>query len=143
MTSGVAYQFCYTPEERTYWIEPCEDSAGTANGLAAAGGGGSTDTASAGDRRQLPETVIFAEGRVERESTETNGTDETTSNDTQPQSSGDSGANVPVVFSPDGTCSSAEVTLRNENDRTVTLSIHGLTSIAVVGEVTSAEETSL
>jgi len=144
MSSGVAYQFCYTPEDRTYWIEPCEDLAGSADGSTSIAAGGSSGTTSAADRRQLPETITFAGGHVDRESTETTAADEASSSkDTPLQASGNGESNVPVVFSPDGTCSSAQVTLRNENDRSVTLSIHGLTAIAVVGEVASAEEASL
>ena len=135
MSSGVAYQFCYSPDERTFWIEPCEDT--TAADVTANPSG----TTSEADRSELPEQVTFVEGKVAGSSTETLPTDtSTTMEQSQPLEPETTEQNAPVIFSPDGTCSTAELTLRNDHDRVITVSIHGLTAIAVVGEVFNSEE---
>lgn len=142
MSSGVAYQFHYAPEDRVYWIEPCDDAALSSEPAAAPNAGASGQTSEA-DRQRLPDDILFVEGRVERESTENTSTESVDiARDSQDQVSDAGELNAPLVFSPDGTCSTARLTLRNEYDRDVTLSIHGLTAIAVVGEVSAAGETS-
>jgi hypothetical protein len=139
MSSGVAYQFCYTAEDRTYWIEPCEDVDASAEASASSGGGGSSS--SEADRLELPEEVTFVEGKVGEPSAEGMASEEAPAMERSAVEVPEDGEpNAPVVFSPDGTCSSAELTLRNEHERSITVTIHGLTAIAVVGEVFDAEE---
>lgn len=139
MDSGVAHRFCYTPDDRTYWIEACEETD-------VASGGASSSAASPAaqaDRMQLPEHVTFAEGKIGEPSSDSASEDQTpAAQDAASTPVGSSEANAPIVFSADGTCSPAEVTLRNEHGRVITVTIHGLTGIAVVGEIADAPEAS-
>lgn len=142
MSSGVAYQFHYMPEERVYWIEPCDDAT-VSSEPAASASANALGQASESDRQRLPDNILFVEGRVQRASAEAASSETSDpARNGQNQVSDEGELNAPLVFSPDGTCSTAQVTLRNEYDRGITLSIHGLTAIAVVGEVAAAGETS-
>jgi Tfp pilus assembly protein FimT len=123
MASGVACQFRYTPEDRTYWVEPCDIYEAA--------------TEQTPDTMQLPEEVTFVKSSTTKEGEETTPSEKgptAASADGSPGTADDSAVET-IVFMPDGTCSSAEVTLRNEYDRGVVVSINGLTAIAAVGEV--------
>ena len=137
MASGVAYQFCYEPKQRIYWIEPRDD----VEEKTSADSGQSMPEGKEASRSELPENVTFANGKVAA------GPVEGTSSETMPgmecavtQSLETGEEDAPVVFFSDGTCNSAEITLQNEHERSITVTIHGLTAIPVVGEVCSAEE---
>lgn len=50
---------------------------------------------------------------------------------------------MPIYFFPDGTTSSAQMMLRNETSQVVSIYLRGLTGLARVGRVQSADEVSL
>ncbi|MBN1589789.1 MAG: hypothetical protein JW888_09760 [Pirellulales bacterium] len=139
MSSGTAYRFCYTPETRTYWIEPCEDDS---NGAALADDNGpSSGIGSEPDQLQLPENITIVKGSVYSQSPEDVTSDETsTTQGAEPETWEDGEPDAPIVFAVDGTCSPARLTLQNEHERGITVTIRGLTAISVVGEVFNVEE---
>lgn len=140
MQSGIPQEFHYTLEDQTFWVEAGEDASGYSNGLAA------TEPAaaeSAANSEMLPNQVVFHEGTVETDSTETvldPGVSQTET-DSGLIPGGESGA--AIVFYSDGTCSSARLVLRNEYDRQITLTLRSLTGMAEVSEITALEGTSL
>ena len=57
-----------------------------------------------------------------------------------PSVDGGQGWSEPILFYPDGSASTATVVLKNEYDRSIELSLRGLTGVITVGEIYSAEE---
>jgi len=53
------------------------------------------------------------------------------------------GRSTPILFYPDGTTSTARLLLRNEYDRSIELSLRGLTGVARVGELKTVAEQEL
>ena len=106
------------------------------------------DAAIAGDRegseaegviecteRTLPERVTFASGETAYDARA-----EGLASDTQDLPNSDYGLSDPILFYPDGTTSTAVVVLANEYDRTIEISLRGLTGVATVGKVQSGGE---
>jgi len=112
MSSGVAQQFCHEPDGRGYWIEARDEGTAVANADAAAPSAAADGFADARRPGQsfLPDGIFFF--------TE----------------------NTPIIFYPDGACTTARIVLRNENDRGIALSIRGLTAVSAVGEIFQLEE---
>ena len=133
MASGVAQRFRYALDEQTYWIEPCEDLASSAGERLSTDEIAQASGSSESDRSRLPKDIAFVEGELVAESSE-----ETWTDSTAPSENGES--EPPIVFLPDGTCSSARLVLQNEYDRGVTVKIRGLTAISTVGQVFYIEE---
>ncbi|MEA1952542.1 MAG: hypothetical protein U9N87_14270 [Planctomycetota bacterium] len=52
----------------------------------------------------------------------------------------DGEADAPIVFYPDGTCTSSRLVLRNEYDRGITLTIRGLTGMSDAGDIFYVED---
>ena len=65
---------------------------------------------------------------------------ETVASQTDHLSDTEFGWSDPILFYPDGTTSTATLQLRNEHNRTIELSLRGLTGVVTVGRVQSAEE---
>jgi len=140
MSSGIAYQFCYTPDERTYWIEPCEDLQAPGGQSSSTQGNSRPAAQPEPDKQQLPEEITFLRGRASEQSPETMSADQTPPQDVVPPELENGESNAPIVFAPDGTCSSGELVLGNEYERGITVTIHRLTAIAAVGEIFNVEE---
>ena len=88
-----------------------------------------------GKERQLPEGVTFvgsetvSDTRAEMVAAEAN----------QFQSL-EQGWSEPIFFYPDGTTSTARLVLKNQRDRTIELTLRGLTGVVTVGDVQAPEE---
>jgi type II secretory pathway pseudopilin PulG len=50
------------------------------------------------------------------------------------------GWSQPILFYPDGTTSDARLVLKNEYDRSIEISLRGMTGVVTIGETFSAEE---
>ncbi len=138
MESGVPQEFHYALEDRTFWVEACEDASGYSNGTIPSAAGQAT-----GNTEVLPDQVFFHRGTVETGSAAaaSNGDPFAGGSGTNLVDNGESGA--AIVFYSDGTCSSARLVLRNEYDRQITLTLRSLTGMAEVSEITAIEGTSL
>lgn len=84
--------------------------------------------------RTLPEGVTFVAG----ETSFAAGSEMIVSE--QQLSTTEFGWSEPILFYPDGTTSTASVQLKNEYDRTIEISLRGLTGVVTVGEVQSGED---
>ena len=129
MRSGITQQFHYTPQEQTYWVQPCENALG------------SSDEQSSLGRSVLPDEIYFHEGESQSDSSQSASADQTPQTgkiDPGTIEDGESGA--AIVFYPDGTCSSARLVLRNEYDRGITVTIRGLTGMSDTHEISIIEE---
>ncbi len=139
MSSGVAYRFCYTSEQQTYRLERCEDvQASDSSSLTQ---NSATSAASNANESLLPDDVVFFQGEVLDESAQT-GAAQQNSESTQvdPRTMEDGLSDAPIIFYPDGTCSSARLVLRNEYDRAITVTIRGLTAISAICDIFNVEE---
>jgi Tfp pilus assembly protein FimT len=138
IASGQALAFHCNLGERTGSLERMEESDGSSPSLSSVDDGslaaddGSTRLSQADF--SLPENVTFAQAEAEEES-------DLSTTEAAPQAVGSSAASSSpsIVFYPDGSTSTARVILKNERDQLVEVSLRGLTGIATVGEVYSAE----
>ena len=80
--------------------------------------------------RQLPEGVMFAGGQVET----------TGRSVVIEQALQHTGTAQPILFYPDGTTSSAEIVLMNEQQRAIVVQLRGLTGATDVSEVTTIDQ---
>ena len=141
MASGVAQRFRYALDEQTYWIEPCEDLASSAGERLSTDEIARPNGSSEFDRSRLPKDIAFVEGELIAESSEETWTDSTAlPEDGETLMSENGESEPPIVFLPDGTCSSARLVLQNEYDRGIAVKIRGLTAISTVGQVFYIEE---
>lgn len=85
-----------------------------------------------GQRKELPEKINFADLYVD-------GMDQLTSFSEEPISEIVTGGNESILFFPDGTTSSAMITLENEFGRRIDISLRGLTGAVLVGDLYDAE----
>ncbi|MGQ9503440.1 MAG: prepilin-type N-terminal cleavage/methylation domain-containing protein [Thermogutta sp.] len=85
-----------------------------------------------GQRKELPEKITFADLYVE-------GMEQLTSSGEGPISGVAVGGDTSILFFPDGTTSSALVTLENEFGRRIDISLRGLTGAVLVGDLYDAE----
>jgi len=88
-----------------------------------------------GSEPRLPDKMTFLSGE-----TATDVRAESLTLEEAPTADGGQGWSDPILFYPDGSTSTATVVLRNEYDRSIELSLRGLTGVITVGEVYSAEE---
>jgi len=120
MTTGLTYVFRFEYGVDRFVISVWDTS------------GAETETADAtiiSERAgQLPNGTLFYAGEkvLDARTTETEGI----SGQTAPQ----------IFFYPDGTTSTAQVQLTNKNDRFLTVELRGLTGVAKVGHVVSADD---
>ena len=139
MRSGVAQQFHYTPEEQTFWVAPCEDALGSEPSSTSVNA--PTDVESGSNYSMLPDEIFFHEGQVQSESSRAASADQASqAEEIDPGMIEDGEPGAPIVFYPNGTCSSARLVLRNEYGRGITVTIRGLTGMSDVSEVFNIEE---
>ena len=139
MDTGNVYVFLYAIEGERYRIERRSDLAATADASLDEGAGQSNAGGMpAVVERIFPNGVSFLSGEVEADSRATLlavGSD---------LSSTSSAAAVdwsePIIFYPDGTTSTAQLTMKNAHDRQIRLSLRGLTGVVRVGDLGSGEE---
>ncbi len=141
VATGEQQRFHMEPGGRRYWIEPA-GRAGNGSWAAPAASTAPLPTVQPSpDPRLLPDGVTFGDLDVEPPSQ---------ANLSWPGDYHAGGtlagmetlhADEVIVFYPDGTCSSARLTLRNGYDRCLTISLRGLTAVATVGDVLPVEDT--
>ena len=137
MLTDTAYQFCYTPDGQTFWVEPCEGFQDTLDASAAT----ETDKAKKSDDMLLPDKILFVQGKVQAEATDADSpdqADEQAAADADAVEDGEQDA--PIIFYPDGTCSSASLVLKNEYEHGIKVTIRGLTAISTIGEIFNVED---
>jgi Tfp pilus assembly protein FimT len=138
MSSGQMQVFRFAPDSDRYVIESragpefVSDETGT-TGLES----GTSENAALlkSIERTLPEGITFAGGQMEYEARA-----EVLDVDSQGLSSTGLSWSAPILFYPDGTSSTATVQLRNEHNRTIELSLRGLTGLVTTGSVCGGEE---
>ncbi len=136
MSSGQTRLFRYAIDGDRYCLESFsgpEYVPDAADGGQALGAADLTASASHALERRLPEGIVFVSGEVAE--------DPRAASILESQTSGDAemARSAPILFYPDGTTSTARLVLRNEHDRCVELSLRGLTGVATVGDLYSAE----
>ena len=141
MRSGVAQQFHYTPEEQAYWVEPCENALGSSGEPASMDTNAPAGAEASYDRSVLPDEIYFHEGEAQSDASQAASADQspqTEDIDAGPIEDGE--PDTPIIFYPDGTCSSARLVLRNEYGRGITVTIRGLTGMSDVREIFCIED---
>ncbi|MBN2291995.1 MAG: hypothetical protein JXM70_06185 [Pirellulales bacterium] len=140
MRLGTAQQFHYTPEEQDYWVNACEDDTGSMNGSSSTSNI-SANAGTDGSYLMLPDKIYFHEGETQSASSPNASTDRTSmTGQSDPGTIVNGEAGAPIVFYPDGTCTSARLVLRNEYDRGIEITIRGLTGMSDSGEVFYVED---
>jgi prepilin-type N-terminal cleavage/methylation domain-containing protein len=135
MSTGYVYIFQFTPGEQRY---STYRRVGSEVELSADGQFQAVDVGSLqpfGKEQSLPEGIRFAAGEVLWDTrAEMYNTDRTTF------LSPDQGWSGPVFFYPDGTTSTARITLENERGRRIDISLRGLTGMVSISDIYTAEE---
>ncbi len=138
ISSGQTYVFRYTPEGNRYAIEcqvaPEASFDAAAEEIVAETAAGMEPGLHAKQEHQLPEGCLFAAGQAVVD----------TRADTQqamnaPPADEELTWADPILFYPDGTCSTARLRLVNEHGRLIELSLRGLTGVTTVGPIQSVE----
>jgi prepilin-type N-terminal cleavage/methylation domain-containing protein len=131
MTTGQTQIFRFQPSSGAYVTEvlpddPTAADAGTTSTT-------STSSTSAGSNCQLPEGYIFAAGDrvLDLRASVAESAITSTNFDTSAP---------PILFYADGTSSEAQITIANQNNRNITVSLRGLTGTAHMGPVTAGPE---
>ena len=138
MSTGMLHVFRYAIDGDHYVIEVQEDEEST--DAASIDAAENTDVANERtQQRHLPEKVKFSATQAAG-ATATDATAASTDNPAIAQgvptsSSNDSSLSAPIIFRPDGTCSTVRVRLENEYQQVVELAMRGLTGVVTVGEV--------
>lgn len=142
MKTGRIQVFRYEPGGRKFQVEPwqaADDSLeASANpesqfGQSDASPGGGLD-AEHESRWQLPEGITFLEGESVAESRDS-------AVEVALGAGGQGGAwSRPILFYPDGVSSDAWVVVADEHDSAIRLELRGLTGLAVMGDLTTADE---
>ncbi len=140
MDTGETYIFRYEPQGNGYRVERS-----TAAEMAAAdltSGGSSTRAAAgqsvaAGSNKKLPQQVTFVGSETVADTRSAMLDSESTSTSFGTAATG--GCDT-IFFHPDGTASTARLVLKNEHGYAVELTLRGLTGVAYVGEMQTAEE---
>ena len=140
MSTGETLVFRYSIEGDRYSIQTYagpESVAGaqSADGLAGASNYETDPAFMLGAEPRLPEKMTFLSGE-----TATDVRAESLTLEEAPSVDGGQGWSEPILFYPDGSASTATVVLKNEYERSIELSLRGLTGVITVGEVYSAEE---
>ncbi len=150
MTSGLPQVFHFEANTGNYSVdvwqdgtEAVEGNAGTASTAAGGFSAGSTASSTADGTSgsstpacsyKLPDGFTFAAA------------DRVLDNRAAAAEAGLSSAGIdtsspPILFYPDGTTSEAKVTIANQNSRSITVSLRGLTGLAKLGEITTTDAT--
>ena len=142
MTDGVTYVFRYTLYEDGYSIEtegdsdfmPQDGTTGSFGGVSMAeaeipGQSGKNI------QRKLPDKIVFSGGETTYDTRSC-----MISSSGQSGSSGESGSSDPILFFPDGTTSTARLSLRNtEYDYEIELTLRGMIGAVSVSDTFTAE----
>ena len=139
MDTGNVYVFLHAIEGERYRVERRADLAVTADASFDESAGQSNASGMpAVVERILPNGITFLSGEVEAD---TRATLLGAGNDVSSTSSAvDVDWSEPIIFYPDGTTSTAQLTMKNEHDRQIRLSLRGLTGVVRVNDVGSDEE---
>ncbi len=143
MSTGRAYLFRYMPESDQYWVGPAEESDFLEAAAASARGGtleglsvGPFDAGGQGDQeKQLPEGVRFGTGQVAADARA-----QQLLAQLDPAKGVLDCSTEPILFYPDGTTSAARLTLINQQDRAIDVSLRGLTGAVSVGPLYATGE---
>jgi len=135
MSTGYVYIFQFTPGEQRY---STYRRVGSEVELSPDGQFQAVDVGSLqpfGKEQSLPEGIRFAGGEMLWDSRA-----EMYSTNTAAFLSPDQGWSGPVFFYPDGTTSTARITLENERGRRIDISLRGLTGMVSISQIYTAEE---
>ncbi len=138
MTSGLIQMFRYQPQSGTYQVQAWGGFDAAVEGKSAGDFQQSESfepVAEVGGER-LPETIVFvgAIGQTDTRAVGTAGLAAASS------PGGSSSAAPSVLFYPDGTTSTVELQLANDQAQRVAISLRGLTGIVTVSKIFSGEE---
>lgn len=130
MSRGMTYAFRCSQESGVYTVEPYGDASDNAGWTGSFGGTNSPGNAiSAAIQGQLPDQITVHDGTILA--------DELASADFAESGLAADGFGTQgswtILFFPDGTATSAVITLRNEYGRAVDVSLRGLTGAVLVG----------
>ena len=140
MSSGQIQVFRFAPDSDRYVLEsragPEYVADGDVGGTTGLESGTSENAALLKSvERTLPRGITFLAGQTEYEARA-----DVLDVDAQGLSSTGLTWSDPILFYPDGTASTATVKLRNEHNRTIELSLRGLTGLVRTGSVKGGEE---
>ena len=137
MTSGQTQVFRFQKDSGSYTVEQLADDSATLDASTTSdtttttvGASSSTPDGKAA-ATQLPEGYVFSAGDRVLD-------DRTAAAESAITSSNFDTSSPPVLFYSDGTSSEAQLTIANQNGRTITISLRALTGTAHMGEVTAA-----
>ncbi len=130
LNSGQTLMFRYTPYEGQFQLE-AQACVATTDG----GSGLSTPAQPQTTRRTLPEGITFVSDDTELDMRATTAM----ASESQTTSIDDADWSQPILFYPDGTTSTATLTLKNQYDRCVALKLRGLTGVVRIGEVFTSQ----
>lgn len=143
MTDGVTYVFRYTLYEDGYSIEtdggcdfiPQDGSTGPYRGISTAQTEVSQQSGKYGEHK-LPEKIVFSGGETTYDTRSS-----MISSSREIGSSVQSSSSDPILFFPDGTTSTARLSLRNtEFDYEIELTLRGMIGAVSVGDTYTAQE---
>ena len=136
MSRGTTYAFRCSQESGAYTVEPYSDASedasltGSFGGTGLSGSSAPPDAAATVSQGELPEKIVVHDGNVLA--------DELCSADFAESGLAADGFGTQggwtILFFPDGTATSAVITLRNEYGRAIDVSLRGLTGAVLVGE---------
>ncbi len=130
MDTGRTFVFRYVPEKDRFIIKPHVRT--ETSGDQEYTGFGERSAATVCD--SLPQGITFLASQTESD-TRASGF----GLDSDPTVDSTSDWSDPILFYPDGTTSSAELTLRDKDGRCINLKLRGLTGVVKIGEVYSGE----
>ena len=137
MTSGQTQVFKFQLNSGAYIVEQLPDDAATLDANATSDTSmaptSASSSASSGESPgcKLPEGYVFSNGNRVLD-------DRTAAAESAITSSNFDTSSPPVLFYSDGTSSQAELTIANQNGRSITITLRSLTGTAHMGEVTTA-----
>ncbi len=130
MSRGVTYAFRCSQESGVYTVEPYNDASQDATLTGSFGGTSVSGNTASVVQGELPEKIVVHDGNVLA--------DELSSADFAESGLAADGFGTQgswtILFFPDGTATSAVITLRNEYGRAIDVSLRGLTGAVLVGE---------
>ena len=138
MSTGQTYLFRCAAGSSQYVVEaqaglePATRGVATADAMAAPLTLDSSTVSAYAEEGTLPEGIVFYSGDAAVEAAA----------EARPYDANlaDQMWSEPILFFPDGTTSTAALQLRNEYDRTIQLSLRGLTGTVTVGEIEALED---
>ncbi len=129
METGRIHVFRYETGGDRYWSEPWYAENDTTQAVSG------EDLTGPSYGKHLPDTVQFASGETQSTTRSANVEESATSG----VATNEASLGRPIVFYPDGTASTAKLYLQNERGKFILIDLRGLTGIATVSDVFSAE----